>query len=240
MHIIKIEKAFMDNYQDEAIEILTASQIASYMLYPKDIYGRKQYLALAFNKINDVLLKTHPSEVAMNIFYNMICTTFGCWQDYTKTLLQIDLTQFGKGSYPEKAWAGNIAGMVLKYAIQEKASITEACTYIATAILENSSASSFSKPDAENIRKKYWSTYKDVAHFWAAMEHFTLPEPEDNIIRLDKARFVDDLPNENASGWRVLCDMADAFFVLAKEIKPLKAQKPLLDPESALQIVLED
>ena len=243
MNIIRLNKCYDTKFQEEHLEIFAYSQIAAYMIYPCDENARKKYMALAFNKMNEVLLTTYPTKHAIDLFYNMVISYFGTWLNYTKNLIELNFIQQGKGSIPDKAWVASISGLILNYSINMNVNITQSCLHISNEIQKSTKNSEFddiAKPDGETARKKYWSTYKNVSHFWAAMKYFEMPDANDSIIRLDIVRLNENVDPERSSGWRLIWDLAKVKLDATEQIKYEKARKPLLSSDTALRIVFED
>jgi hypothetical protein len=230
--------------QSEPLEILTASQLASRMLWPEAVEERSRnlYMTLALRKIHDVLLETQK-EQAHTIFTSLVEEYFGGWQQYSRNLVLVNFPSQGKGSLPERTWQGSVAGMLFLHAFRNAVSLSGAAKEISEVLYSAADAEAFdglSKPAPENIMKNYWPRFQHVAHFWAAMRYFVMPEPTDSIIRLDIAIPSQDVDPRIRHGWRGIMDMAHSFLELSAEAKRYKTHKPLLDQETAFRVVFTE
>lgn len=241
---LRIPAIFDTLEQSEPNEILTASRIASRMLWPEETEerSRSMYMTLCLRKIHDLLLETNP-EQANTIFTRLVESSFGGWQQYSRNLALVHFPSQGKGSLSERAWQGGVAGMVLLYVMRDKVSLTAAAKAVSDglhnpALVED--LYGLTQPAPENIMKNYWPRFQTVAHFWAASRYFVLPEPTDSIIRLDKAVPSEEIDPKIRQGWRGIMDMAHSFLEISADVKRYKTHKPLLDQEMAFRVVFTE
>ena len=230
--------------QSEPLEILAASHLARRMLWPEVAEGRSRslYMALALQKIHDVLLETQK-EQAHTIFTSFVEEYFGGWQQYSRNLVLVNFPSQGKGSIPERVWQGGVAGMLFLHAFRNAVSLSGAAKEISEVLYNAPNAEDFdglSKPAPENIMKNYWPRFQHVAHFWAAMRYFVMPEQTDSIVRLDKAIPSPDVDPRVRHGWRGVMDMAHSFLELSAEAKRYKTHKPLLDQAKAFRVIFTE
>lgn len=241
---LRLPGVFNELELNESSEILAASLVACHMLWPevKEERSRTMYMTLCMRKIHDVLLAT-DKEQAQTHFNYLVETYFGGWQKYSQNLASVHFPSQGKGSLSERAWQGHVAGTVFLYAFHNGASLNDA----AKAISENvynpvhaDAVEGLPKPAPENIMKNYWPRFQNVAHFWAAMRYFVMPEPTDSIIRLDKAVLSPEINENIRPGWRGVVDMAHSFLELSADVKRYKTHKPLLDQETAFRVIFTE
>jgi hypothetical protein len=230
--------------QSEVVEILTASKIASRMLWPEvaEDRSRSLYMTLALRKVHDLLLETDTAQ-ANAIFTPLVEMHLGGWQQYTRNLALVHFPTQGKGSLPERSWQGSVAGMVLLYVIRNEVSLTAAANAVSEAFRDTElgdALKGLNKPAPENIMKNYWPRFQSVAHFWAATRYFVMPEPTDSIIRLDKAAPSSEIDPRIRHGWRGVMDMAHSFLELSADVKRFKTHKPLLDQETAFRVLFTE
>ena len=230
--------------QSELLEILAASLLASHMLWPEaaEERSRSLYMTLALRKIHDVLLETQK-EHAHTAFTVILEQYFGGWQQYSQNLVLVNFPSQGKGSISERSWQGNIAGMLFLYVMRNAVSLNAAAKAISEESYNVANAEAFdglSKPAPENIMKNYWPRFQHIAHFWAALRYFVLPEPTDSIIRLDKAVPSPEIDPRIRHGWRGVMDMAHSFLELSANVKRYKTHKPLLDQEKAFRVIFTE
>lgn len=229
---------------DESSEILAASLIASHMLWPevKEERSRTMYMTLCLRKIHDILLETNK-EHAQAIFTPLVERYFGGWQQYSQNLALVHFPSQGKGSIAERAWQGSVAGMVLLHAIRTEVSLNDAAKAISDECRNSALGETLDgllKPASENIMKNYWPRFQNVAHFWAAVRYFVLPEPTDSIIRLDKAVPSPEIDQRIPPGWRSVVEMAHCFLARSADVKRYKTHKPLLDQEAAFRVIFTE
>jgi hypothetical protein len=241
---LNLPVAFDTVEQSEAVEILTASKIASWMLWPEagEERSRSLYMTLCLRKIHDLLLEANKVR-ANTIFTELVESFFGGWQQYSQNLVLANFPSQGKGSIAERAWQGGVAAMLFLYAVRNEASLTAAAKAIADEFRNPvlvKDLYGLNTPAPENIMKNYWPRFQDVAHFWAAMRYFVLPEPTDDIIRLDKAVPSAKIDPRIRHGWRGVVDMAHSFLELSANVKRYKTHKPLLDQETAFRVLFTE
>jgi hypothetical protein len=241
---LRIPAVFDALSQRESMEILTASKIASRMLWPEvaEERSRSLYMTLALRKIHDLLLET-DKEQANTIFTELVESYFGDWQQYSQNLVLANFPSQGKGSIAERAWQGEVAAILFLYAVRNEVSLTAA----AKAVSDEFRNPDFVKdlyglntPAPENIMKNYWPRFQSVAHFWAATRYFVMPEPTDSIVRLDKAVPSADIDPCIRHGWRGVMDMAHSFLERSVDVKRFKTHKPLLDQETAFRVLFTE
>ena len=230
--------------QNDPLEILTASLLACHMLWPEvaEERSRNQYMTLALRKIHDVLLETQK-EQAHTIFTFLVEKYFGGWSQYSQNLVAVHFPSQGKGSLPERVWQGGVAGMLFLHAFRNAVSLSAAAKEISEELYSAANAEVFdgqSKPAPENIMKNYWPRFQHVAHFWAALRYFVVPEPTDSIIRLDKAIPSSDIDPRIRHGWRGVMDMGHSFLELSADAKRYKTHKPLLNQEKAFRVIFTE
>lgn len=237
--------AIFDKFeQSEPIEILTASKIASRMLWPEvsEERSRSLYMTLCLRKIHDLLLEA-DKEQANIIFTELVEALFGGWQQYSRNLALVNFPSQGKGSLPERSWQGSVAGMVLLYTMRNEVSLTAAAKAVSEEFRNPGLIKDLyglSTPSPENIMKNYWPRFQTAAHFWATTRYFAMPEPTDSIIRLDKATPSAEIDPRIRRGWRGVMDMAHSFLELSAEVKRFKTHKPLLDQETAFRVIFTE
>jgi hypothetical protein len=230
--------------QSEPLEILAASLLARRMLWPEaaEERSRSLYTALGLRKIHDILLET-DKEQAQTIFTSIVEEYFGGWQQYSRNLVLVNFPSQGKGSLPERSWQGKVAGMLFLHVTRNAMSLSGAAKAVSDELYSaaNSEAlDGLSKPAQGNIMKNYWPRFQHVAHFWAALRYFVLPEPTDSIIRLDKAIPSPDINPRIRHGWRGVMDMAHSFLEISADVKRFKTHKPLLDQETAFRVIFTE
>ncbi|MDR1125009.1 MAG: hypothetical protein LBM64_02955 [Deltaproteobacteria bacterium] len=173
--------AFFDTLeQSEPMEILTASKIASRMLWPEvaEERSRSLYMTLALRKIHDLLLAT-DKEQANTIFTELVEYYFGDWQQYSQNLVLANFPSQGKGSIAERAWQGGVAAILFLYAVRNEVSLTAAAKAVSDEFRNPALVKDLyglNTPAPENIMKNYWPRFQSVAHFWAATRYFVMPE----------------------------------------------------------------
>ena len=240
---LRLPAIFDAEPQSEPLEILAASLLSSRMHWPEaaEERSRSLYMTLCLRKIHDVLLVTNK-EQAQTIFTSLVEKYFGGWQQYSQNLALVHFPSQGKGSLPERAWQGGVAGMLFLHAMRNAVSLNDAAKAISEELCKTANAEVFDglpKPAPENIMKNYWPRFQDVAHFWAASRYFVLPEPTDSIIRIDKAIPSPEIDPRIRHGWRGVMDMAHSFLELSAEVKRYKTHKPLLNQETAFRVIFE-
>jgi hypothetical protein len=236
--------AFKTREQGEALEILAATLIAGHMIWPeaKEARSRSLYLTLGLRKIHDVLLATNK-EQAQATFTALVETYFGGWPEYSQNLASVQFPSQGKGSIVERAWQGSLTGMVFLHAFRNATSLNDAAAAVADELRDAVHADALDgmlKPAPENIMKNYWPRFQHVAHFWAAMRYFVMPEPTDSIIRLDKAVPIPEMAGKIRPGWRGVVDTAHDFLERSADVKRYKTHKPLLDQSTAFRVVFTE
>ena len=240
LHIPSLVNTFE---QHESIEILIASQIASRMFWPEiqEERNRSLYITLSLRKVHDVLLAT-KKEQAHAIFTSLVESHFGGWSQYSQNLVSVHFASQGKGSLPERSWQGNVAGTLFLRAFHNAESLNDAAKALAKDLHNSAHAETLvglPKPTPENIMKNYWPRFQHMAHFWAAMRYFTLPEPTDSIIRLDQAVPIQAVDGQLRPGWRGIVDLAHEFLASSADVKRYKTHKPLLDQKTAFRVVYQ-
>ena len=224
--------------------VLAASHIIRRMLWPEvaEERSRSLYMALALQKIHDVLLETQKEQAHTN-FTSIVDQYFGGWQQYSRNLILVNFPSQGKGSILERNWQGRLTGMLFLHAFRNATSLSGAAKEMSELLYNAADAEVFDglpKPAPENIMKNYWPRFQHVAHFWAAMRYFVMPEQTDSIIRLDKAIPSPDVDPRIRHGWRGVMDMAHSFLELSAEAKRYKTHKPLLDQEKAFRVIFTE
>ena len=237
---LRLPSIFNTLEQNEPLEILAASLVACHMLWPeyKEERSRSLYMTLCLRKIHDFLIETEPKH-GDEIFRSIVTVYFGGISQYTQNLVSVNFPSNGKGSIAERAWQGELAGSVFLYAFQNEASLNDAAKAVSD-MLRNNQAEELAdmlKPAPENIMKNYWPRFQHVAHFWAAMQCFVMPEPTDSIIRLDKVVPSPAINPSPRHGWRGVVDVAHHFLELSADVKRFKTHKPLLDRETAFRVL---
>lgn len=225
-------------------EILTASLVACHMLWPelKEERSRSMYMTLCLRKIHDVLLETEK-EQAQTQFTYLVETYFGSWQKYTQNLASVHFPSQGKGSLSERAWQGHVAGTVFLHAFHNGVSLNDAAKAVSDTVYSPAHADAVEglpKPSPDNIMKNYWPRFQNVAHFWAALRYFVMPEPTDSIIRLDKATPIPEADGGVRPGWRGVVNLAHDFLERSADVKRYKTHKPLLDQETAFRVIFTE
>jgi hypothetical protein len=170
-------------------------------------------------------------------------TYFGSWQKYTQNLASVHFPAQGKGSLSERAWQGHVAGTVFLHAFHNGVSLNDAAKAVSENVYSPVHAAAIDglpKPSPENIMKNYWPRFQNVAHFWAAMRYFVMPEPTDSIIRLDKAAPIPEVDGDVRLGWRGVIDLAHDFLERSADVKRYKTHKPLLDQETAFRVIFTE
>jgi hypothetical protein len=241
LHIPSLLNTFA---QSEPLEILVASQLASRMLWPEgqEERSRSLYMTLALRKMHDVLLETN-TEQAHAIFTTLVETHFGGWPQYSRNLALAHFPSQGKGSLSERSWQGNVAGTLFLRAFHNTESLNDAAKALSKELHNAVHAEALvglPKPVPENIMKNYWPRFQHIAHFWAAIRHFTLPEPTDSIIRLDKAIPIPEMDGQLRHGWRGVVDLSHSFLEQSATIKRYKTHKPLLDQKTAFRVIFTE
>ena len=227
--------------QHESIEILVASQIASRMFWPEiqEERNRILYITLSLRKVHDVLLAT-KKEQAHAIFTSLVESHFGGWPQYSQNLASVHFPAQGKGSLTERSWQGALTSTLFLLAFRNAMSLNDAAKVISEGYQDAALAETLdgrARPSQENIMKNYWPRFQHVAHFWAAMRYFILPEPTDSIIRLDQAVPAPEMEGKVRPGWRGIVDLAHDFLASSADVKRYKTHKPLLDQKTAFRVV---
>ena len=242
---LRIPAVFDMLEQGEPLELLAASQIACRMLWPESTedQSRSLYLTLALRKIHDLLLETQTEETAHAAFTSILKAYFGGWQQYSRNLALVHFPSQGKGSLPERAWQGEVAGMLFLYVLRNEVSLSSAAKALSEELYDTAqteASSGLSKPAPENIMKNYWPRFQHIAHFWAASRYFVMPEQTDSIIRLDKAVPSPDVDSRIRHGWRGVMDMPHSFLEISADVKRYKTHKPLMDQEGAFRVIFTE
>jgi len=159
---------------------------------------------------------------------------------YSQNLVSVNFPSQGKGSISERSWQGNVAGMLFLHVFYNAVSLSNAAKVVSEKLYDTAHSEALDgmlKPAPENIMKNYWPRFQHVAHFWAAMHFYVLPEPTDSIIRLDKAGPTPEMDGKILPGWRGVVDFAHDFLKRAADVKRYKTHKPLLDQETAFRVI---
>lgn len=216
-------------------ERLMASYVSGCMLWPYVKHNKTRYFyyALCYREIFAVVEKTISGETYAALQYCWVKDLFGSFDAYTQILAGNPLfPSKGKGSLAERAWMGYIAGLVFKLALDEACSLNVAAKAVTDGIrVGRKGNEDILSPSAENIIKNYWPEFLPVAHLWAAMQYFTLPEPADStVIRLDLATKHPQLEPKFSEGWRGILQVAQGLLNSAAEAPRKQTSRPLLDP----------
>ena len=241
---LRIPGVFNALEQSEPMEILAASQIASRMLWPEvtEDRSRSLYMTLGLRKIHDMLLETNK-EQAHTLFTVLVETYFGGWPQYSMNLVSVNFPSHGKGSIAERAWQGYLTATLFLHAFRNEMSLNDASKALSDEFHNHAHVDDLDgllKPVPENIMKNYLPRFQNVAHFWAAMRYFVMPEPTDSIIRLDKAVPIPEMDGKVRPGWRGVVDMAHSFLERSADVKRYKPHMPLLDQKMSFRVIFTE
>jgi hypothetical protein len=247
--LLRIPNAWYKSGVDvEPLEVIAGSLIASHMLWPDDARNRSLYMALCLRKVHDLLLETGKEDQQNALFTHIVKTYFGGWSQYSQNLAQVKFPSSGKGSMQEQAWQGELTGRIFLQALgcneagMKPMSVKQAAADVLKALRDPSivkETHDLLKPSVDTFMKHYWSRFRSVAHFWASMRYFTMPEIEDSVIRLDKAKPLPELQGSLKTGWRGIVDFAHFYLEKAETVKRYKTHKSLLDRDQALRVCFD-
>ena len=196
------------------------------------------YILLSLIEIQDTLSLVNKEE-GIKAFTNFLDKHFGGWKSFLQSLTHVNFPSRGKGSIAERAWQGYVSGHMFLHALNNNVSLNESAKALSNELytLLPPVPEDLAKPTPENLIKNYWPRFQTVAHFWAAMQFFSLPETTDIVVRLDKAIPSPKLRGDFKPGWRGIADLAHSLLENSVDAKRYKTAKPLLNPETAFKII---
>lgn len=222
-----------------------AINIAAVMLYPRDSDKilRLHYIARCLVSSVPFLVGEgrHPEEEVGNIFYSLVQCAFGCWELFEEALLMHKLPAKGRGSLEERSKMGYEAGALFRAAFYHESSLRAATSHLSE-VLGNSPElmQDIGYLSKENLLNNIWPQFKDVAHLWASLHVFELPEGGDKYIALDRATPRGEVRGMIPSGLAGIVGLANDYYdkSTTMQIRAKKAATPLINPKTAWRVVL--
>jgi hypothetical protein len=163
--------------------------LSSLMLYPNSGQERSKYVLKAFleaaaiNEAHD--LAKHPEyrdEICSRIgtWLGGNLARLGGWQQLADLLLKSRQPEFHE-NFAIRMRSGVVAGWIMDVALMEKCSIQKAAILYCEVYQEKGERDELlgQMPKSltfdlseENITSNIWGEFQDVAHLWAALQHF--------------------------------------------------------------------
>lgn len=216
--------------------------LTSRMLFPKEKndISRQHYQSL--NVLHSVSFLTNEcgfsKEEAGSQLINLAEGVLGSWDRFVLSLVSKKMSEQGHGSVSALAEKALIAGLLFYVVFVERCSLHEAASMIYSGA-ESSGLLGQRSFQVDNIVNNIWAQWKPVAHLWAALSHFEMPNPTDSYIALDKVVLKNkDLPVEE--GLEGLIELAEYYYVTSVEegIGFKQSSQKLVDPKSAWNVFL--
>lgn len=218
-----------------------AIDLSGAMLFPrdKDIKKLLNYKAMyLMDTVGHFVNKCGMERrLAGEYLVNYAIEMFRGWDNFLASLINVKLPEKGKGSPQSIAQHGYLTGIIFRRVLFEDESLSKASDFI----INNADAIGMLSDvgySKENIINNIWPAYKHVAHVWAAMLEFELPESVDKYIRLDLAKSRSKGVPHGVSG---ILQLAKALYDKAvnDDVTFKKTNKKLVEVDKSWKIVLD-
>lgn len=226
---------------DPGVNRAISIALSGLMLFPKekDRQNLGHYKARCLLQSVPFLITIggYTKERVGSVLVLLVEESFGTWESFMYFLLSKKIPDEGKGSLQSFSKKGYIAGYIFLEVFEHKVGIKEA----AERIIDRARNEGFLEEtgtSVENLINNVWASWKPVAHLWAALTCYDMPEKEDSYIALD--RIV------QKSGFHGVCGGLKCFLELAQyyydysvenNITFKRSSRMLVDPKTAWRIV---
>lgn len=180
----------------------------------------------------------YSKEAAGGALILFVEQEFGSWKDFTSLLIANRMPRPGKcGAIDSLACRGHWAGEIFLKVYYDGVGVAEAVKLIKEEGFDKSYLGDIST-DVGSVTKNVWAKYKLVAHLWAALCHFEIPDSLDGYIHFDMAK-----PKVSSGieygGLQGFIDVANHYYsnVVDGGVQLKRSNEKLVDSEKAWEIV---
>ncbi|NDV18755.1 hypothetical protein GO013_04895 [Pseudodesulfovibrio sp. JC047] len=227
---------------DPGINRVISIALSGLMLFPKEKDKHKlgHYKARCLLQSVPFLIDHggYSKERAGSVLVPLVEESFGTWENFMFFLLSKRIPGEGKGSLQSFAHQGYIAGMIFLEVFVNRVGLKEAVEKIIDSAKEQKMLEEFGT-SAENLINNVWASWKPVAHLWAALTWYEMPEPDDSYIALDRIVPKQGSPSSLAEGLMGFLELAQYYYDYSVEhkIKFKQSSRVLVDSERAWNVV---